>query len=349
MEQTSTSDDLIEQASKLPHNEDRAVAFPLGGSTFRALIIDRHDNILDQLEVQHPADHHETIEHAIAGALVQFGCLPAAGAAFIAGSVPQRGPLKFTNLEWPEFDRNGTKKLFGFKTEWMQDGTAGYYGVKRLETKDFVPLRRGGYKKGDHHIYAIFGTGLNTGSEITREDGHLLFVPRGAEDTELQSWYHEAFGHWPEWEDVTSGGTGFRKVAQFYMQKRNLPKSDEFFQEFVATVPLRQAEVVTRYALTGHKVARESAAKVFEYLGSWLGAMAVSHQAVRIDLSPGILSLPELRKFCLEETRFLEAFEEQGRPMFSERLKQCTIRVCRRNPEPEGAVERAAELLRASS
>jgi hypothetical protein len=122
---------------------------------------------------------------------------------------------------------------------------------------------------------------------------------------------------------------------------------DGFKQEFEAAPRGRRGEVVTRHALAGHPSAVAAAKMSFEYLGGWLGAMAISHQAQRIDLSPGILSVPAMRQFCLEETGFLASFVDQGRPMFKDFVRGCTVRVCLRNPEHEGAIERAAELLRA--
>lgn len=341
---------LVAEAANLPPNPDRAVAFPLGGSTFRALMIDRQDNILEEFELRHPADHHEAIDHAIAAALVHFGCLPVVGAAFFAGSLPQRGPIEFTNLRgWPKVDRAVTAKRFGFETQWMQDGTAGYYGLKRLGTRDFAVLRKGKYQRGDGYIYAIFGTGINTGCATAREDGHVLFVPKTDEDREFQLWFKKKYHHWPESEDTSSGGSGFRNFAEFFMHKHKAKPSDPFVQEFEQTPVLRRAEVVTTYALKGHQSALMASRSAFAALGAWLGEMAIAHQVRRIDLSPGILSSPEMRKFVLEETDFLKAFEDQGRPMFRTVPASCTLRVCLRNPEREGAVERAAELLRATT
>jgi glucokinase len=344
-----TKDLLLARAAKLPRNPDRAVAFPLGSSTFRALMIDRDDNVLDQFELAHPANVYTDITHAMAGALVRFGCRPVAGAAFLAGMVPGSGLLKFTNVpDWPEFDRNDSKRYFGFSTEWLNDGMAGYFGLRRLHPQDFTTLHEGQSQPGDPYIYAIFGTGLNVGCEVSREDGHILFVPRGEEDNELQSWLRQHLGHWPEWEDVTSGVNGFGNVADFYLHHHRVGPGDDFRREFEASPRGRRGEVVTRFALLGHPSARAAAKMAFEYLGGWLGAMAISHQVRRIDVSPGILSDPAMRQFCLEETGFLASFQEQGRPMFQKFAADCTVRVCLRNPEHEGAVERAAELLRAA-
>lgn len=344
-----TKDRLLARVAKLKRNPDRAIAFPLGASTFRALLVDRYDEVVGTFEVPDPVNHYQDIEHAIAAALLQFGCLPVAGAAFFAGIVTPRGLMEFTNLHgWPLVDRHTTKKLFGFKTEWMNDGTAGYYGLPRLESNDFAMLRKGQYRPGDNYIYAIFGTGINIGCPMLREDGHLLFVPRSEEDTELQKWLRQHLGHWPEWEDVMSGGKGMRNVADFYMHKHRVAHGDDFKREFDEAPAGRRAEVVTRYALKGHPTAAAAAKMAFEYLGGWLGAMAISHQALRIDLSPGILSDPAMRQFCLEETGFLASFEDQGRKLFRDFAHMCTLQVCLRNPEHEGAVERAAELLRAA-
>jgi glucokinase len=338
---------LVAEAAKLPRNPDRAVAFPMGSSTFRALMIDRQDRVLDEFEMKHPHHEHESVTHAIAGALVRFGCRPAVGAAFIAGSVPFRGPLQFTNIkEWEPFDRDETDKYFGFKTEWMQDGTAGYYGLARLNSNDFATLRQGEYQRGDRYIYAILGTGANVGCPLNREDGHNLFVPKSDEDRDFQLWFKERFGHWPEIEDVVSGGDGMRNVAEFFIEKHKLKATDPFVKELEATHVMKRAEVVTTYALKGHSTAETAMKLSFGAFGGWVGQMAITHQVTRIDLSPGILSIPELREYVLEKTGFLAAIEDQGRPMFVEHVKKCTLRVCLRNPESEGAVERAAGLLR---
>jgi glucokinase len=337
---------LIAEAARLPRNPDRAVAFPLGASTFRALLVDRYDKIVDEFELKHPAEHHETIAHATAAALMQFGCRPVVGAAFFAGMLPRRGLLEFTNLSgWPKVDPAYTDKLFKFKTQWMNDGTAGYYGLPRLDTKEFAVLRKGAYRQGDNYVYAIFGTGMNIGCPTAREDGHVLFVPKSELDREFQLWFAKRFRHWPEAEDLSSGGDGIRHVAEFFIEKQGL--RDEFVAELESMPKLRRAEVVTKYALGGHRTAIAAVKLAFEALGSWLGAEAIAHQATRIDLSPGILSLPELREFVVKKTGFLKAFEDQGRPMFKEFAHRCTVRVCLRNPENEGALERAAELLRA--
>ena len=140
---------FLEAAGKLKRSNDRAIAMPLGGSTFRALMVNRRDVVIDQFEAPQPADHYLDVEHAIAAALLHFGNLPAAGAAFLAGMIPKRGPLQFTNLTgWPAFNRDTTKKLFGFTTEWLNDGTAGYYGLPRMNASDFVVLKKGQYRSG---------------------------------------------------------------------------------------------------------------------------------------------------------------------------------------------------------
>ena len=338
---------LLKQALKLKRNPDRAIAFPLGASNFRALLIDRFDEVVGTFEVPDPVNYYQDFEHAVAAALVQFDCLPVSGAAFFAGALPARGLLEFTNLHgWPRVDRRATEKLFGFRTAWMQDGTAGYYGLPRLDSNDFQVLRMGSYRPGDSYIYAIFGTGINVGCPLARDDGHLLFVPRGRVDSELQMWLKQHLGHWPEWEDVISGGKGIRNVAEFYLHQHNVGVGDNFKREFDEAPPGRRGEVVTRYALDGHPSAVAAAKMSFEYLGAWLGAMAISHQAQRIDLSPGILSDPAMRQFMLKETGFLASFEDQGRPLYKDFARMCMVRVCLRNPEHEGAVEQAAELLR---
>lgn len=344
-----TKDKLLTRAAKLPRNPDRAVAFPLGASTFRALLVNRDDEVVDTFEVSDPVNHYQDMDQAVAASFLHFGCLPVAGAAFFAGIVAGRGLIEFTNLHgWPKVDRSATETLFGFKTEWMNDGTAGYYGLPRLDAADFAVLRHGNYQLGDNYIYAIYGTGINVGCPLLREDGHLLFVPRGQEDSELQMWLRQHLGHWPEWEDVMSGGKGIRNVAEFYMHKHRVGSADDFKREFDEAPSGRRAEVVTRYALRGHPSAMAAARMAFEYLGGWLGGMAISHQATRVDLSPGILSDPAMRQFLLDETGFVASFEEQGRKMFKDFAHQCMVRVCLRNPEHEGAVERAAELLRAA-
>jgi glucokinase len=343
-----TKRQLVQRARALPRNPDRAVAFPLGGSTFRALLVDREDQVVEQFELSHPSGIFDDITHAMAGALLHFRCIPAVGVAFNAGMLPARGPLRFTNVSaWPEFERTDSRTFFGFDTEWLQDTMAGYYGLSRLEQSDFVTLHRGKYRPGDRYIYAIFGTGMNVGCPLPRQDGHLLFVPRSAEDNELQQWLKQHMGHWPDWEDVISGGRGFANVAEFYLHRHRVGPKDAFRRDFEGAPRGRQGEVVTAHALKGHPSAVAASKMAFEYLGGWLGAMAISHEAMRIDLSPGILSDPNMRAFVQEETGFLASFEDQGRPMFRDWARQCTVRVCLRNPELEGAVERAAELLRA--
>ncbi|HUD11098.1 MAG TPA: glucokinase [Candidatus Saccharimonadia bacterium] len=338
---------MVAKAAALPRDPDRAVAFPHGSSNFRALLIDRFDKVVDQFELLHPSDSYEDLTHATAAALLHFGCLPAVGAAFLAGPVPKRGLLRFSNVkEWDPFDRAENEVAFGFKTDWLNDGAAGYYGLLRLDTSDFTVLRTGKYRRGDAYLYAIFGTGLNTGGPQPREDGHLLFVPRSEEEVELQRYLKNVLGHWPEWEDVVSGGTGFRLVADYFLDKNEGSHESDFAREYEETPHKKRGAVVTRFALAGDSVASAAAKQVFESLGSWLGAMAISHQVTRIDLSPGILSDEIMRHYCLKETGFTTAFEDQGRPMFKEVAQNCTVRVCRRNPEHEGAVERAAELLR---
>lgn len=337
---------FLEAAAKLPRSADRAIAMPLGGSTFRALMVGRRDDVLDHFEAPHPADHYLDAAHAIAAALLHFGSLPVAGAAFLAGMVPKRGRLRFTNLAgWPPFDRDVTMKHFGFATEWLNDGTAGYYGLPRMSGNDFAILRKGQYRTGDTYIYAIFGTGMNVGCPVTREDSHLLFVPRTDEDRAMQMWLKKFLGHLPDWEDITSGGMGMRNVAEYYLDTDKVSATDPYATALRDHPAQRRGEIVTAFALRGHPSAKKAAQMAFTSLGSWLGAMAVSHQALRIDLSPGILADPEMREFCLHETNFLAAFVEQGRPMFREFVEDCTVRICLRNPEHEGAVERAAELL----
>jgi hypothetical protein len=89
----SSKAQLLKQVSKLKRNPDRAIAFPLGASTFRALFVDRYDEVVDTFEVADPVNYYEDIEHAIAAALLRFGCRPVTGAAFFAGVLPPRGPL----------------------------------------------------------------------------------------------------------------------------------------------------------------------------------------------------------------------------------------------------------------
>src|SRR5260221_560702 len=78
------------------------------------------------------------------------------------------------------------QEVLRFFNQWMQDGTAGYYGLARLNTSDFAVLREGKYQRGDRYIYAILGTGMNVGCSVSREDGHHLFVPKSDENRNFQ-------------------------------------------------------------------------------------------------------------------------------------------------------------------
>ena len=186
---------------------------------------------------------------------------------------------------------------------------------------------------------------MNIGCPLAREDAHLLFVPRTHEARDVQVWLKDYLGHLPDWEEVCSGGVGIPNVAAYYLKTMNVPDSDPFYKQYHEAPDQRRGEIVTRFALEGHQAARQAAQMSFASLGSWLGGMAVAHQARRVDISPGILAHADMRQFCLEETDFLDAFVDQGRPMFSQAAAACTVRVATRNPEHEGAVERSAELL----
>ncbi len=346
-------DRLQERAQSLPRDADLAVAFPLGGSTFRSVLINRAGRVVDELEVREPAQYYQDLMHATAAAQIYFGCRPVVGAAFLAGPVPRRGLLRFTNLKgWPEFDRTESSTLFGFSTDWLNDGQAGYYGLSLLNQHDYAELRSGNFQDGDSYGYAIFGTGLNMGLGSTaREDGHPPFAAREQLEVAFQQFFFQKFGYYPEWEHACSGGHGFRLAAEFFISR--LPDhtqlEDVFVQEFSAAEEKDQGKVVTRFALKlRHPTALKATRLVFGNLGTFLGAQAVGAVLQRIDVSPGILSDEDLRRFCVKETDFLQNFESQGRKQFSDIARGCKVRACLENPEHHGAVARATQLLQAS-
>ena len=347
-----TRHELISRAQQLPRDSDRALAFPLGGSTFRVVLINRAGRIVDEFELAEPARYYDDLMHATAAAQVFFGCRPAVAAAFLAGPVPRRGLLKFTNLKgWQAFDRNESRALFGYATDWLNDGQAGYYGLSLLNQEDFAQLRPGSFQEGDAYGYAIFGSGLNMGlGLVPREDGHPPFAPRGRLETAFQQYLRELLGYYPDLEEACSGDYAFRYAARFFMGELTATKLqyDPFVQVFESVPEKQQGKVVTRFALeTDNQIARSATRLVFGNLGTFLGSHAVASVLQRIDVSCGILSNPDLRRFCIKESDFLYNFEHQGRELFSDMARGCTVRVCLHNPEHHGAVARATQLLQA--
>lgn len=63
---TGHQNDLLSRALQLPREPDRALAFPLGSSTFRVLVVDRAGQVLDRIEVQDPASYYDNLYEAMA-------------------------------------------------------------------------------------------------------------------------------------------------------------------------------------------------------------------------------------------------------------------------------------------
>jgi glucokinase len=348
---TGSRTELVEQAKKLPLSKIHTVAFPFGGSTLRASLLDLGGKVLQTVELEHPEEHYVDVVHAIAAVLIKFGCRVRVGAAFIAGPVPKRGFLQFTNIQsWGKFDRNVTKGLFGLDLEWFNDGPAGYFGIPALDDSKFVVLHQGSYEPGDSYGYAIWGHGLNLSYGHGREDGHTPFAASNDAEWEFYNDLKQMLGHRPDWEEAVAGGHGFKNAGIFYLSQPSSKRShhyDPLMDAFEHAPRKDRGKVVTRYALSGNPIALEACRLVFGILGNWLGSMAVSSQLKRIDISPGIFGNAELRELALRETNFLAAYLNQGRDQFSDDAKACTLRVCLENPEQNGAVLRAVDRLRA--
>jgi hypothetical protein len=345
---TGNSAELIARALALPLCTDRALVLPLGGSTFRAMLIDQHGNTLEELKVSHPNKSWGDLTTAVAAAMLYFGCRPRVGSGSIAGPIPDTGPLQFTNLDWPEFDRSDMRAVFGLELEWLNDGAMGYHGLRLLHPqRQFAPIQDGHYGPGLRRRYVIVGSGNNTGGPEPREDGHGPAAPKTDFQIEYCQWLRDKrLGYWPDWEDVVSGGSGFRYAAEFCLQAYPTDSASAAFRAAFWAAPIETSgETVDRYAMMGCEVAKLAARLVFELMGTWLGSIAVTHQAYRIDISDGILSKEPLRSWVLANTGFLAAFRNQGRPKFSEWAAKCTITVCLVHAEQYGAIARAAEML----
>ena len=342
--------ELITRALKTPVDPTIAWAAPHGGSTLRFYEVNASAQPLRQVIVPRPGAHFDDMQHAFATAAVTFGRRPRVGAVSIPGPVPERGPLKFTNIRhWPAFDRDIAG--LGARLEWLGDGPAGTAGLELLGDDDVALVRPSSSwlpeKDWERKLYAIVGTGLNTGEG--REDGHLPFAARTHLEWELAQYLtEEVLGYFPEWEDVISGGHGFRNAGLFALAKNGTPADDPFYHDFATTDPDTQGEVVTKYALEGHSTAVLAAQLVFGAMGGWLGSMVVGTQARTLYVSPGILGNEDLRHFARKRTPFDEQFGRQGASQWSAFANRCEVWACLRNPEELGALARAAQLLRES-
>jgi predicted NBD/HSP70 family sugar kinase len=146
---TGSTGDLVEQALRLPKRLDLALVLPLGGSTFRAKLVNGQGNAVDEVTVRFPSRRWESLTAAVAAAMIHFGVRVAVGVGSIAGPIPDHGLLEFTNLQWPAFDRLEMLHVFGLDIHWLNDGAMGYYGLPLLHPSDqFAIIQDGIYRPG---------------------------------------------------------------------------------------------------------------------------------------------------------------------------------------------------------